>query len=153
MRRSPSPYLLVTGQVLTGTLTEIGAAGNARLRVCTADFVTILVDYTRAGGSATGAPVCKVEYNMTADTGQAPSTITTGWYAVPTQDSSTFTAGNMNQYALSSNAAPSAAGPYRVAFGPFPGALGNFMRVLLADVDGVAPGTATVSFFEASTGP
>lgn len=153
MRRTAAPYTLVTGQALTGSLAEIGTAGNARLRVMNADFVTVLVDYTRGGLSVTGTPTLKVEYNMTADTGQNPATITTGWYGVPSLDTSTYTAGAMDQYAVSSTAEPTAAGPFRVAFGPFPGALGNFMRILMADTDGAVPGSVTVSYFEAVTGP
>lgn len=150
MRRSTT-IPLVTGQVLTGTLTEIGTAGNARIRVMNADFITVLVDYTRGG--AAGVPIFKLEFNNTADTGQDPATITSGWYGVPVLDSSTFTAGNMEQFAASATAQPSAAGPYRVAFGPFSGASGSFARVLLADTDAGTPGTATVGYFEAVGGP
>lgn len=152
MRRSTT-IPLVTGQALTGTLTEIGTAGNARIRVMNADFITVLVDYTRGGLSATGAPIFKLEFNNTADTGQDPATITTGWYGVPVLDSSTFASGNMEQFAASATAQPTAAGPYRVAFGPFSGASGSFARVLLADVDGAVPGTVTVGYFEAVGGP
>jgi len=152
MRRTPAPYQLVAGQALTGTLTEIGTAGNARIRVLLADYVMVLVDYTRDAGSATGTPVLKAEFNMTADTAQDPATITTGWYGVPSQDASTYTAGAMDQYVISSTSEPSAAGPYRVLFGPFTGALGNFMRVLMADSDAANPGTATISYYEAVGG-
>lgn len=152
MRRTPAPYTLVTGQALTGTLTEIGTAGNARIRVKNADFVSVLVDYTRGGGG-TGTPTLKIECNMTEDSGQNPATITTGWYGVPSQDASTYTLGLMDQYSLASNAEPTVAGPARVMFGPFPGAIGNFMRVLMADTDGATPGTVSVSYFEAVSGP
>jgi hypothetical protein len=118
-----------------------------------ADYVLVLVDYTRNALSVAGTPTLKIECNMTADTGQNPASIPSGWYGVPSQDASTYTAGAMDQYAISSTSEPSAAGPYRVLFGPFPGALGNFLRVLMADFDGVNPGTVTVSYFGAVGGP
>lgn len=144
-------FQLVSGQVLTSTLTEIGTAGNSRIRLGNATGLYLVVDYTRHAGSAAGTCVIRAEVHTAgptdvtdmADTAQLPNA---GWAPVPVLDSASFSSGRMDAFPFEAVLKPSATGTTRRVIGPLDVGHGYFAKVLVADTDGANPGTVTVSW-------
>ena len=142
-------FQLISGQVLTSALTEIGSAGNSRIRLGNATSLYLVVDYTRAGGSASGKCIIRAEVHTAGPTGitdmadvaQLPAA---GWGPIPVLDSASFATGRMDAYPFEATLYPSATGTTRRVLGPLDVGHGYFARVFVADTDGAAPGTVAV---------
>ena len=114
-----------------------GAAGLSAIRLsCT---------YTRDGGSATGRPRFTVDVSMDARDTAAGSV--GNWFPVTLLDSSTFSSGAIDAFAMQVGLAPSATGATTQGTPPVDVRAANWFRVRALDVDAANPGAISALIF------
>lgn len=110
-----------------------GAAGLSAIRlVCT---------YARDAGSVTGRPRFAVDVSMDARTTAAASV--SNWFPVTLLDSTTFSSGAIDAFAMQVGLAPTAEGSTTQGTPPLDVRAANWFRVRAVDVDGVNCGAIT----------
>lgn len=137
---------LITGHVLTGTLAELPAANRITIRG--GARLSIWLTYTRAALSVTGCPILRVEGSGVRNDLESPTdpTTITAWTSYPALDLSTYSAGRMSAFPLEIAFKPTAAGVSRWRLPDLDVLDLTFARLVVADFDGVNPGTLTVEY-------
>ncbi len=107
--------------------------------------------YTRHASSTTGRPIFAAYVSLDAPT-TAPAAVA-NWVPVQLLDSSTFSAGRIDGYAMAVSTAPSASGATSCGTVPFDVSGAYWMRVDVADVDSVNCGALTNIVFGGECSP
>ena len=123
----------------TSGAASIGSLASLRL-VCT---------YARHASSTTGRPIFEVDLSMDAPTTAAASV--SNWMPVTLLDSSTFSAGRIDAYAMQVSLAPSTTGSTTRGTPPIDVTGANWIRVRVYDVDGTNPGAISALAFGGET--
>ena len=135
--------LALTGveQIAVGTVSSDNAnAVNGATKVGNARYVCVRLDFARGAMSAAGRPIIAVEFSMDSpDT--APGSVG-NWTRPQLLDGASFTAGSIQSYPQSVGMNPSAA-TATYATHPIDVSCVHWIRVVVSDVDGAAPGSVT----------
>ncbi len=137
-----SPFFTIAnGVALTGTLVQVGVP------FCVANFTRAAVDvrYTANGGGGTGSPIIAVDLSRSPAT-VAPTT-DADWRPELILDAASLTAGAVTAYTEKCKpVSPTGAGTtFSTAWPAIVDVSCHFwLRVRMADVDGVLPGTVSV---------
>lgn len=123
----------------TSGAASIGSLASLRL-VCT---------YARHASSTTGRPIFEVDLSMDAPTTAAASV--SNWMPATLLDSSTFSAGRIDAYAMQVSLAPSTTGSTTRGTPPIDVTGANWIRVRVYDVDGTNPGAISALAFGGET--
>jgi len=123
----------------TSGAASIGSLASLRL-VCT---------YARHASSTTGRPIFEVDLSMDAPTTAAASV--SNWMPVTLLDSSTFSAGRIDAYAMQVSLAPSTTGSTTRGTPPIDVTGANWIRVRVYDVDNINPGAISALAFGGET--
>lgn len=123
----------------TSGAASIGSLASLRL-VCT---------YARHASSTTGRPIFEVDISMDASSTAAASV--SNWMPVTLLDSSTFSAGRIDAYAMQVSLAPSATGSTTRGTPPIDVTGANWIRVRVYDVDNINPGAISALAFGGET--
>lgn len=144
--------LTLTGSLATvvGTVSTDaanGTSGAASLGSLTS--LRLVCTYARHAGSTTGRPIFVVDVSMDAPSTAAASVA--NWVPATLLDSSTFSAGRIDAYAMQVSLAPSATGSTTHGTPPVDVRGARWVRVRIADVDGANPGAVTSLAFGGET--
>lgn len=123
----------------TSGAASIGSLASLRL-VCT---------YARHASSTTGRPIFEVDISMDAPSTAAASV--SNWMPVTLLDSSTFSAGRIDAYAMQVSLAPSTTGSTTRGTPPIDVTGANWIRVRVYDVDNINPGAISALAFGGET--
>lgn len=123
----------------TSGAASIGSLASLRL-VCT---------YARHASSTTGRPIFEVDLSMDAPS-TAPASVS-NWLPAMLLDSSTFSAGRIDAYAMQVSLAPSVTGSTTSGTPPIDVTGARWIRVRALDVDSVNPGAINALAFGGET--
>lgn len=123
----------------TSGAASIGSLASLRL-VCT---------YARHASSTTGRPIFEVDLSMDAPTTAAASV--SNWMPATLLDSSTFSAGRIDAYAMQVSLAPSVTGSTTRCTPPIDVTGAWWIRVRVYDVDNINPGAISALAFGGET--
>lgn len=142
MLRAASLTLTGTAQTVVGTVsTDNAAASGGAVALGSATLAMLRMTYTRAGGSATGRPIVRMDVSMDAPT-TTPASVS-NWQPVLLLDASSFSTGAVELYAELQKLNPSAAGASTFGTHPVNVACAHWLRVQVYDVDAANPGAIT----------
>lgn len=144
--------LTLTGSAATvvGTVsTDNAASSGGAIAIGEATLVMLRCTYTRAGGSATGRPIFRIDVSMDAPSTAAASV--SNWQPILVLDSSSFAAGAVELYAELQKLNPTAAGATVFGSHMVNVSCAHWMRVQAYDVDGAAPGAISALAFGGAT--
>lgn len=137
-----SPFFTIASNVaLTGTLVQVGVP------FCVANFARAAIDvlYTANGGGGTGSPIIAVDLSRSPVA--SPPTTESDWRPQLILDVTTLTAGAITGYTQRVKpVSPTGAGTtFSTSWPAIVDVSCHFwLRVRMADVDGVLPGTVSV---------
>lgn len=139
--RAASLTLTGTAATVVGTVsTDNANATSGAIKLGALALVMLRCTYARAGGSATGRPVFRVDVSMDADTTAAASV--SNWQPVYVADLSAGS-GVAELYVELHRANPTAAGSTVFGTHPINVSCAHWMRVQMYDVDNANPGAVT----------
>lgn len=144
--------LTLTGSLATvlGTVsTDNANATSGAASIGSLASLRIVCTYARHASSTTGRPIFEVDLSMDAPTTAAASV--SNWFPATLLDSSTFSAGRIDAYAMQVALAPSVTGSTTQGLPPVDVSGATWIRVRAADVDGANPGAITGLAFGGET--
>ena len=140
--RAASLTLTGSAVVVVGTVsTDEANATSGAFRLGELASMRLVCTYARDAGSTTGRPRFSVEVSMDAPT-TAPASVG-NWFPVTLLDSSTFSSGAIDAFAMSVGLAPSVTGSTTHGSPPFDVRGAQWVRVKVLDVDAAFPGAVT----------
>lgn len=140
--RAASLTLTGTAATVVGTVDGDNAASSGgAIRLGDAALVMLRCTYTRAGGSATGRPIFRLDVSMDAPSTAAASV--SNWQPIYLSDVSGGS-GTASLYAELQAPQPSAAGVTVFGTHPVNISCAHWMRVQMYDSDAAAPGTVAL---------
>lgn len=147
--RAASLTLTGTAATVVGTVsTDNANATSGAIKLGDLAIVMLRCTYTRAGGSATGRPIFRLDVSMDAPTTAAASV--SNWQPVYLADVSAGS-GAAELYAELQRPNPTASGATVFGTHPVNVSCAHWLRVQIYDVDGATPGAVTNLTFGGST--
>jgi len=140
--RAASLTLPASLATVVGTVSTDAANGTSgAVLIGSLSALRLVCSYARHGSSTTGRPIFAVDVSMDAPS-TSPASVT-NWCPIALLDTSTFTSGRIDGYAMAYSLAPRGSGTTIHGTPPLDVRGANWIRVRMADVDVTNRGAIT----------